>query len=141
METQNSDSWHSAGSTTNYGTPGYKNSQYKEIYPTETEDKTVWLDADSFSPDNNGHNDLCSIRFKNEINGYIANVKVLNSKGSLVYELANNKILQPEDYLLWDGKTKTGTVVNAGIYIIYFEAIHPSKSEKIIKKIPVAVTF
>ncbi|MBP6635794.1 MAG: lamin tail domain-containing protein, partial [Paludibacter sp.] len=33
METQNSDSWHSAGSTTNYGTPGYKNSQYKEIYP------------------------------------------------------------------------------------------------------------
>ena len=141
METQNSDSWHSAGSTTNYGTPGYKNSQYKEIYPTETEDKTVWLDADSFSPDNNGHNDLCSIRFKNEMNGYIANVKILNSKGSLVYELANNKILQPEDYLLWDGKTKTGTVVNAGIYIIYFEAIHPSKSEKIIKKIPVAVTF
>lgn len=141
METQNSDSWHSAGSTTNYGTPGYKNSQYKEIYPTETEDKTVWLDADSFSPDNNGHNDLCSIRFKNEMNGYIANVKILNSKGSLVYDLANNKILQPEDYLLWDGKTKSGTVVNAGIYIIYFEAIHPSKSEKIIKKIPVAVTF
>ena len=43
METQNSASWHSAGSTTNYGTPGYKNSQYREIHQSQADEKTVWL--------------------------------------------------------------------------------------------------
>ena len=141
LETQNISSWHSAGSNGNYGTPGYKNSQYRETDTENADNKIVWLDSDSFSPDNNGHNDLCVIRFKHNENGYIANIKVLNTEGYIIYEIANNRIMEPEDFIIWDGKTKAGNIVNAGLYVVYFEAIHPTKSEKIIKKIPLAVTF
>jgi hypothetical protein len=71
LETQNINSWHSAGSTGNYGTPGYKNSQYKETDTENTESKIVLLDSDNFSPDNNGHNDMCVIRFHHKENGFI----------------------------------------------------------------------
>ena len=55
------------------------------------------------------------------------------------YAIIKNK--EVINVIIWDGKTKAGNIVNAGLYVVYFEAIHPTKSEKIIKKIPLAVTF
>src|SRR5687768_4670734 len=46
--TQNADNWHSAASTVNYGTPTYKNSQYKQ---PDNINATVEITPKVFSPD------------------------------------------------------------------------------------------
>ncbi|MBN2764984.1 MAG: lamin tail domain-containing protein [Paludibacteraceae bacterium] len=141
MLSENEMSWHSAGHIGNYGTPGYKNSQYREITDDNIDEKIIWVDSESFSPNNDGANDVCILRYKNNINGYYVNIRVMNAEGIIIYEIANNRLLKPEDYMIWDGKTTKNKTVNPGIYIIYLEAQHPTNSQKIIKKIPVVVTF
>jgi hypothetical protein len=44
LPTQDANSWHSASSETNYGTPGYKNSQYRDIDSGNVTEKMVWLE-------------------------------------------------------------------------------------------------
>jgi hypothetical protein len=140
LETQNQASWHSAGSDVNYGTPGYKNSQYREIENKLIDNKFVWIEPEAFSPDMDGINDVCFIHYKTDSNGFVANVLILNSVGEKIYRLASNNLLSAEGYFTWDGRTDKGLNANAGIYVLYFEAFNPQTGEKIIKKLPVVLT-
>jgi len=141
MPTQDAASWHSAASEVKYGTPGLINSQYRAIESSETVEKTVWLDPEAFSPDNDGVNDLCFIRYKNKTNGNIANALILNAVGVKIYELASSVLLSTEGYLTWDGRTDKGQIANAGIYILYFEVFNPESGFRTIKKLPLVVSF
>ena len=140
LPTQSPDSWHSAASEVHYGTPGYKNSQYRDIESTSPTEKTVWIDPESFSPDNDGVDDVCFIRYKTDADGYVANVLILNAVGVQVYHLASNILLASEGFLTWDGKTDKGRTANVGIYVLYFEMFNPKTGKRKQLKMPIVVS-
>ncbi len=140
LETQNPTSWHSAGTDVNYGTPGYKNSQFRETTATGEPAKQVWADPEAFSPDNDGYNDVCFIRYETEFNGYVANVIILSPLGEKVFQLAQNRLLSTEGYLSWDGRTNRGNIATPGIYVVYFEIFNPLNGIKKAYKTPVVIS-
>jgi len=140
METQNATSWHSAGSEGNYGTPGYKNSQFRDINNEIFPEKYVWVEPEAFSPDNNGVDDICFIHYKTDASGYVANVLILTTSGEKVYQLGANLLLSTEGYLTWDGRTDKGKNANVGIYVLYFEMFNPETGVRKSKKMPIVVT-
>ncbi|MBP1663683.1 MAG: hypothetical protein H6Q19_823 [Bacteroidetes bacterium] len=140
LPAQNTGNWHSAASEVQYGTPGYKNSQYRDISSTKTTEKWVRTDPESFTPDNDGIDDVCFIRYITEANGFIANAVILNSVGVKVRQVAANQLLSTDGFFTWDGRTDTGKSVNPGIYIIYFELINANSGVKKTEKIPVVVS-
>jgi hypothetical protein len=140
LPTQSKESWHSAASEVNYGTPGYKNSQYREISQQNQVEKIVWADPEAFSPDNDGVNDVCFIRYKTDANGYVANAIILNAVGVKVYQLASNILLSSEGFLTWDGKTDTGKNANVGVYVLYFEMFNAQTGVRKQQKLPIVVS-
>lgn len=142
LPSQDAASWHSAASVLKYGTPGYKNSQFRTINSSETPDgQSVWVEPASFSPDNDGIDDLCFIRYKLNTTGNTGNVLILNAIGTRVAEPASAVVLQSEGFVSWDGKTDKGNVANPGIYVVYFEIFNPETGYKKIKKLPVVVSL
>ena len=140
LPTQNPESWHSAASEVNFGTPGYKNSQYRDVINNESEPKTVWTEPEAFSPDNDGVNDVCFIHYKTETHGYMANVTILNQVGTKVFQLASNILLATEGILTWDGRTDKGKNANVGIYILYFEMFNPETGARKHLKLTIVVS-
>ena len=140
LTTQSPDSWHSAASEVNYGTPGYKNSQFREIDSNGATEKNVWVVPESFSPDNDGIDDVCFIHYKTEANGYVANVLILNAVGVKVYQLASNILLSTEGFLTWDGRTDKGKNANVGIYVLYFEMFNSNTGSRKQTKLPIVVS-
>lgn len=134
-------SWHSAASTYYYGTPGYTNSQYTNIYVSDgnTKGGSVWAEPEAFSPDGNGYEDICIIHCLLPEQGYIANVRIFTPSGLFIAELADNLLMATENQIIWDGTTNNGKNVETGIYALLFEAYHPSTGKRIKKKIPLIV--
>lgn len=140
MPSQSASSWHSASSDVRYGTPGYKNSQYRPMQKAPIDDEK-WFSSDpeAFTPDNDGRDDVCFIRYKTEAAGFVANVIIFNAIGEKVIQLAANQILGSEGYLIWDGKTDRGMNVNSGIYVLYVELVNLSSGMKKVEKMPLVV--
>jgi hypothetical protein len=137
--TQDAANWHSAASEVNFGTPGYQNSQYRTI-GNAPDENTVWCDPKAFSPDNDGNNDVCFIRYKSEYEGFVANVSIYNPAGILISNVAQNALLSVDGYFSWDGKTMRGLNAETGIYVLYFEMFHPKTGKKQIHKLPLVVS-
>ena len=141
LPTQDPASWHSAASEVNYGTPGYKNSQYRSLDEVSAADKFVWADPEAFTPDNDGVNDICMIHYKTDTNGFVANALILTPNGEKVFHLASNQLLSTEGMLSWDGRTDKGKNVNAGVYVLYFEMFNPQTGVRKQSKLPIVVSF
>lgn len=137
--TQDKSSWHSAASEVNYGTPGFKNSQFREIL-SGSPDKTIKIEPQAFSPDNDGVDDLCFIHYSLPDNGYVATLLILNAVGVKTYELAVGKLLSAEGFFTWDGNTDKGQIAKSGIYVLYFEAFNPNNGHKIQQKHAIVVS-
>lgn|GEM_PF-342590 len=141
LPTQNPDSWHSASSETNFGTPGYRNSQFREIHaPASDNERFVWLDPEAFSPDGDGFNDVCFIRYKTNEAGYVANVAIFNASGVKVRQIASNELLATEGFFMWDGTTDRGQNANVGIYVLFFEKFHVESGRRRQAKLPLVVS-
>jgi hypothetical protein len=140
LPTQNPNSWHSAASEVNYGTPGYKNSQFRGINSTSQSTKFVWTEPEAFSPDNDGVDDVCLIHYKTDTNGFVGNAVILNAVGIKVCQLASNLLLANEGFLTWDGKSDSGKNANAGIYVLYFESFNPQTGIRKQQKLPIVVS-
>lgn len=115
---QNAANWHSAASTAGYGTPTYKNSEYKQ---TQAIDATIEISPKIFSPDNDGHDDVTAIQYRLSDPGYVANVTIFDSQGTPVRYLVKNEILGSTGQWNWDGLDENGSKLAIGTYIIYTE--------------------
>jgi len=115
---QDASNWHSAASTAGYGTPGYVNSQFKQI---QNIDATVMIVPKIFSPDNDGHDDIVTIEYKAADLGYVANVTIFNDQGRSVRYLVQNGTLGLTGYWNWDGLDEKSNKLPIGIYIVYTE--------------------
>lgn len=131
--------WLSAASEINYGTPGYKNSQFRELNNTET-DSRVWLENEHFSPDYDGFNDICYIRYATDLIGATATAMIFDAVGNRIKQLCNNVLLSSNGFLTWDGIRDDGKIANPAVYVLYFQFFNPNTAEKKEIKLPIVLT-
>lgn len=131
---QQASNWHSAASTVNYGTPGYRNSQ--EELAADGSRMGVWLEPKTFSPDNDGFQDLLQIHYRFNQAGYRLRIRLFNRQGYELTELYSS-FLTPEvgGQLTWNGTLGNG-YLPVGIYLIVAEAIHPSTGVQEVYRLP-----
>lgn len=115
---QDEANWHSAASTAGYGTPTYKNSQYKL---SQSINATIEVSPKVFSPDNDGRDDIATIQYKLTDPGYVANITIFDAAGRPVRNLVRNGTLGLTGYWNWDGLDDKGLILPVGTYIIFTE--------------------
>ncbi|MDR2840143.1 MAG: hypothetical protein LBV75_02600 [Paludibacter sp.] len=140
LSSANAESWHSAATSVNYGTPGYQNSQFRQIDSDTQNEKFIRLEPSAFSPDNDGVDDLLFINYNIGASGFVANVVIYSATGVKVKQLAYNALLQSEGYITWDGSNDRNTIANSGVYVLMFEAFNPDTGQKKSQKLPIAVS-
>jgi len=137
----NPSSWHSAASEVYYGTPGYKNSQYRDVVNDNAVDKIFTIDPEAFSPDNDGYNDVCFIRYHTAESGWtVAKMIIFNGAGEKVSQIASNFLLGADGFFAWDGKTSKNNIADIGIYMVYIEILNINNGVHKELKIPIVVT-
>ena len=132
--TQNADNWHSAASTAGYGTPTYKNSQYKQ---TDNITASIEVTPKVFSPDNDGIDDMALIRYQLNETGYVANITIFDVNGRIVRHLVKNATLGLNGSWQWDGLDEKGQKLLIGNYIIYTELFNLQGKKKQYKNVVV----
>lgn len=123
LNTNDIKNWHSASTTSGYGTPGYKNSQVE--FENVTSPK-ITFSPESFSPNFDGYNDEYQIQYELEKPGYVANISIFDSAGRFVMKLANNEILGTSGKITWNGEDQTGKRQNLGVYVVLVEIFNNS---------------
>jgi hypothetical protein len=130
--------WHSAAETAGFGTPGYENSQFLEMWDDGT---SFSVQPEVFSPDGDGLNDQLGIVYDFGTPGKLISVIVFNAEGRLVKILANNEMPGTHGIYSWDGTLDDRTGAQNGIYIIYMEALGMDGKTRHYKKAAVLARF
>lgn len=115
---QDENNWHSAASTAGFGTPTDKNSQYKLLSQA---DAVIDVSPKIFSPDNDGRDDIATIRYRVTGQGYVANITIFDAAGRSVKHLVQNATLGLTGNWNWDGLGDDGNKLPIGTYIIFTE--------------------
>ncbi len=123
--------WHSAAESVGFATPAYKNSQFSENNESNDE---ITIESEVFSPDNDGYQDNFIINYSFEKPGYVANVKIFDSKGRMIRRLKNNELLATEGSFVWDGLNQEKQKSAIGIYVVYIELFDLDGNVKKYKK-------
>jgi len=129
--TQDKNNWHSAAESSGFGTPAFRNSQF--VPPGDQADQII-IEPEIFSPDNDGYNDVISIKYLFAQPGYMMTVHVFNSGGHLIRKLVNNQYLGVEGAVNWDGIQDDNSKAPIGIYIFYIQVYDLNGNVKKYKK-------
>ena len=124
--------WHSAAENVNFGTPGYKNSQF--TYDPDAIEDDITIEPEIFSPNNDGYDDVLNIYFKFDEPGHTANVTIYDSRGRRIKKVKRSKLLGTDDVVIWDGSTDSGQKANIGMYVIFIELFGPDGNVRTYKK-------
>ncbi|MDR1679126.1 MAG: lamin tail domain-containing protein [Prevotellaceae bacterium] len=124
--TQDASNWHSAASDVNYGTPGYKNSQYRDKSVQGSSSKEVWIEKETFSPNNDGYEDILLINYLLPDNGWMADITIFDASGHKVRKLYDSFLLGTEGTLSWDGSDSNHRTANIGIHVLFVELYNAS---------------
>jgi|GEM_PF-713419 len=130
--TGDKNNWHSASSIVGYATPGLENSQFTENSQQSDE---INVSPEVFSPDNDGFQDVLTIHYKFSESGYVANIKIFDSKGREIRNLCRNNLLGTEGDLTWDGLDNSNLKAPLGIYVLFLEVFDLQGDVKIFKKV------
>jgi hypothetical protein len=123
QNTNDTKNWHSASTTSGYGTPGYQNSQ---VEMEGISAPKITFSPESFSPNFDGYNDEYQIEYEFEKPGYVANVSIFDAAGRFIMKLANNEILGTSGTIAWNGVDQTGKRQNLGVYVVLVEIFSTS---------------
>ncbi|GJM35553.1 MAG: hypothetical protein DHS20C18_45540 [Saprospiraceae bacterium] len=123
--TQNSGNWHSAAASAGYATPTAKNSQFF-ITEAAPENEIITLGNATFSPDEDGFEDVLQINYFTDRPGFSLKLDVYDAQGRLIQRLVRNELLNTGNGTFkWDGLDLEGQKARVGIYIIAGEVINP----------------
>jgi hypothetical protein len=125
--TQQQDNWHSAATSVGYGTPTYKNSQYKINDGVKGD---ITITPEIVSPDNDGMDDFATINYSFPSPGYIANITIFDAAGRVVKYLQRNALCGITGNYRWDGLGEKYQKLPVGIYIIYTEVFNLEGKKK-----------
>ncbi|WP_066406214.1 lamin tail domain-containing protein [Flavisolibacter tropicus] len=115
---QEANNWHSAASTAGYGTPTYKNSQYKQVEEGHT---LINITPKVFSPDNDGYDDIAFIQYQAIEPGWVANITLFDVRGVPVRYLVKNGTMGLKGNWIWDGLNEQHQKLPVGTYIVLIE--------------------
>jgi hypothetical protein len=107
--TQLADNWHSAATSAGYGTPTYKNSQYRINDAVQGEVKLL---PEIISPDNDGQDDFATLDYNFPEPGYVANITIFDASGST------------KGNFRWDGLGEKNQSLATGVYIVFTEVFN-----------------
>jgi Lamin Tail Domain len=116
--TQYPDNWHSASTSVGYGTPTYKNSQFRADQQLKGD---INVGPDIISPDNDGMDDFATIDYSFPTPGYVANITVFDANGRSVRYLQRNALCGIKGSFRWDGLGEKYQKLPVGIYIVHTE--------------------
>lgn len=117
--TQSFGNWHSAASSAGYATPTYKNSQFS--VPVEPGSSILSIPNTTFSPDNDGYEDILQISYATDLPGFFINLYIYDALGRPIRQIAANELLAAQGVYKWDGTTEDGQKARLGIYIVWAE--------------------
>jgi len=129
--TSDKNNWHSAAESVGFGTPAYRNSQFVS---SEILNEPIVVEPEIFSPDNDGYNDLISIKYTFDQPGYNMTVDIYNAKGQLTRKLVNNEYLGTTGLINWDGIQDDNSKAPIGIYVFYIQVFDLNGNVKQYKK-------
>lgn len=101
------------------GTPGNANSIFTLSPPSGA---TISISPNPFSPDGDGHEDFCIVRYSLPTTTSLIRVRIFDIKGRMLRTLANLEPSGAQGELIWDGLDDTRQRVRIGIYIVLVEA-------------------
>ncbi|MBA2561456.1 MAG: lamin tail domain-containing protein [Chitinophagaceae bacterium] len=119
--------FHSASTSVGYGTPGYKNSQFRIDEQVQGE---VTITPEIFSPDNDGTDDFATLNFNFPEPGYVTNITIFDASGRPVRYLQRNALSGIRGSYRWDGLGEKQQKLSQGIYIIFTEIFNTSGKKK-----------
>ena len=129
----NSNHWHSTASTVGFGKPTYKNSQQLIIESIGE----ITIEPQSFSPNNDGHKDICSINWNFNETNLTATIKAFDEEERLVKNILNNNMIGNTGSANWDGTSEGGLQLKTGMYIIWVEVFSENGNIERFKKVVV----
>jgi len=124
--------WHSAATNVGYGTPTYKNSQYRIDATVQGE---ITLAPEIISPDNDGMDDFATIGYVFPEPGYVTNITIFDAVGRPVRYLQRNALSGLKGYYRWDGLGEKNQKLTVGIYIIYTDVFNLEGKTKRFKNV------
>lgn len=129
---QKEQNWHSAATNIGYGTPTYKNSQYRTdaVVPGD-----IAVTPDIVSPDNDGIDDFATISYSFPEPGFVANITIFDAAGRRIRNLQLNALCGLKGYFRWDGLGEKNQKIPVGIYVIYTEVFNLKGKTKKFKNV------
>ncbi|HEX6334531.1 MAG TPA: lamin tail domain-containing protein, partial [Flavisolibacter sp.] len=127
-KTQDPSNWHSAAATTGFGTPGYRNSQYRQDADQQI---SFYVEPAIVSPDHDGHDDFAVIHYQADGPGYVASITIFDAGGRPVRYLARSANLGLRGQWTWDGLDENQRKLPAGVYIVAAEVFHLQGKRKL----------
>jgi gliding motility-associated-like protein len=131
LPTSSPSNWHSASTSAGYSTPGIQNSQ--ELQNIDQEE--IIRIAESFSPDNDGMDDLMNLYILLPEAGWKATIMVFDRHGNKIRDIASASLLGTEEQFTWDGTCNNRQPAEIGIYIVYAELFDAHGKVKKFKKV------
>ncbi|RDC55089.1 hypothetical protein DU508_18220 [Pedobacter chinensis] len=116
VDTNEPNNFKSAAATVGFATPTYKNSQ-----ESSGDENFVRLKNKTFSPDNDGFDDVMALEYQVAENTSLATVNIYSDKGRLVKKLLKNQTIGTNGTLTWDGLDDNGQKAAIGIYVVLFD--------------------
>ena len=131
--------WKSASSSVGFATPGYVNSNSSQ--QSALSSQILKVEPEIFNP-LAAQNNFAMIHYNFEPGGLVANLKIFDSQGHLIKEIANNDIVGTTGFYRWDGDRDNGTKANVGYYMIWLETFDDTGSVKNYQaRVAIAVSF
>lgn len=110
--------WHSAAEDCRGATPGRRNSQTRAETPLLA---GLALDAEWFTPDNDGHADQAALQYRFDRPGMLLTLRVYDEWGAPVRVLCLHRLCGLQGRVMWDGMREDGRTSPAGNYILLAE--------------------
>jgi len=120
-DTQDPYNWHSASTSSGYGTPGQFNSQ---SFPAGAFAGPVTISSPLISPDMDGRDDYTLIEYSFPEPGYVASITIFDSNGVPVNNLVKNALCGIKGHFRWGGMGNDNNSLRRGNYIIVTDVFH-----------------
>ena len=108
------------------GTPGKANSISTAIRKTNS---IISISPNPFSPDGDGFEDFCIIRYNLPVMTSTVSLKIYDMKGRIIRTLANCELGGAQGEIVWNGMDDNKQRARIGVYVIYLESTDRSSGK------------
>jgi hypothetical protein len=124
--------WTSAATDVGYGTPTWRNSQYRTIQALQGK---VEVRPPVISPDNDGFDDVCFIEYELNEPNHVAAIIIYDLNGNVARNLVRNATISAKGFFWWDGLDDKNHRLPTGVYIVVMQLFTLDGKKKNFKNI------